>query len=323
METSGGLMLRTRITDLLGIRWPVIQGGMVWVSGWKLASAVSAAGGLGLIGAGSMKPELLREHLGKARSGCSAPVGVNVPLLREDAADLIVASLEEGARILVTSAGHPGRHIDAMLRAGCTVLHVVSSVKQARKAEAAGCHAVVAEGVEAGGHNGADETTTFALVPQVADAVSIPVVAAGGIADGRGMLAALSLGAEGVQIGTRFAATAESSAHETFKRLILEADDASTVLAFRALALTRLIRTPFAARAVEAESGGAGRDDLAALLGAKRERRGMFEGDLGEGAFEAGQVAGLIRDIPGAAAVMQSLIDGYRAAVARMAAMGE
>jgi enoyl-[acyl-carrier protein] reductase II len=304
-------MKATRITELFGIRYPIIQAGMVWASGHALASAVSQAGALGLIGAGSMKPDLLREHIRRARTATDKPLGVNVPLLRADAADLIAATLEEGIRIVFTSAGHPGRHIDALKSAGCTVVHVVSNVRQACKAEESGCDAVVAEGFEAGGHNGVDEITTLCLVPQVVDAVSIPVIGAGGIADGRGMLAVLALGAEGVQIGTRFAATLESSSHATFKSMIVEAGDSATVLALRSVAPVRLLKTPFAIAALEAERAGRSREDLLALLGTKREMRGMFEGDVEAGEFEAGQSSGLVRDLPPASELVTRLVGEY------------
>ncbi|MBI5647950.1 MAG: nitronate monooxygenase [Ignavibacteriae bacterium] len=308
----------SRFTAIAGIRHPVIQAGMVWVSGWRLATAISDAGGLGLIGAGSMKPDLLEEHIRKALSATTAPLGVNIPLLRGDAAELVETSINGGLRIVFTSAGHPGKFIGRLKEAGCIVVHVVSSVKQAVKAEQAGCDAIVAEGFEAGGHNGMDESTTLCLVPQVVDAVSIPVLAAGGIADGRGMLAAMALGADAVQIGTRFAATVESSAHETYKRLVVESGDAGTVLALRSLAPVRLIKTPFAARALEAERRGAGHEELRALLGSKRERAGIFEGDVEEGEFEAGQSAGLIHDIPTAREAMERLLREYEDARARL-----
>lgn len=311
-------MKATRITELFGIRYPIIQAGMVWASGHALAAAVSEAGALGLIGAGSMKPDLLREHIRRTRAATRQPFGVNVPLLRADAADLIAVALEEGIRIVFTSAGHPARHIDALKSAGCTVVHVVSNVKQARKAEESGCDAVVAEGFEAGGHNGMDEITTLCLVPQVVDAVTIPVIAAGGIADGRGMLAVLALGAEGVQIGTRFAATVESSSHPTFKSMIVEAGDNATVLAMRSVAPVRLFKTPFAMQALEAERAGRSREELLALLGSKREMRGMFEGDVEAGEFEAGQSSGLVRDLPSAAELVVRLVHEYDAACTRL-----
>ncbi|MBN1448580.1 MAG: nitronate monooxygenase [Bacteroidetes bacterium] len=313
--------MHTRITELFGIRYPVIQAGMVWVSGWRLASAVSEAGGLGLIGAGSMKPDLLREHIRRARAATGQPVGVNIPLLRGDAEDLVHAVVEEGIRIVFTSAGHPGKFLAYLKDAGCTVAHVVPSVKHAMKVESVGCDAVVAEGFEAGGHNGFDETTTLCLIPQVVDAVGIPVIAAGGIADGRQMAAAFALGAEGVQAGTRFAATDESSAHPLFKQKIVEASESGTVLTMKKIAPVRLLRTPFAQRALEAEAQCANEDELRELLGSKREMQGMFEGDLEEGEFEAGQSSGLVRDIRSAAAVLTRLLTEYHAATAGLPAI--
>jgi enoyl-[acyl-carrier protein] reductase II len=315
--------MKTRITELFGIEHPIIQAGMVWVSGAKLAAAVSNAGGLGLIGAGSMKPDLLREHIRKARSLTTKPFGVNIPLLRGDASDLIQATLEEGVRIVFTSAGHPGKFIDRLRSAvkpvsqpdlpsaggaDRLIVHVVANVKQAKKAHEVGCDAVVAEGFEAGGHNGVDELTTLVLVPQVVDAVPIPVIGAGGIADGRQMAAVMALGAEGVQVGTRFAATVESSAHENYKRSVVESGDSGTVLTLKKIAPVRMLRNPFAKRAQDAEARGASREDLVALLGTKRERAGIFEGDTVEGEMEAGQSAGLVQEILPAGEVVRRLM---------------
>lgn len=310
--------MHSRITDLFGIQFPIIQAGMVWVSGWRLAAAVSDAGGLGLIGAGSMKPALLTEHIRKAHAATQRPLGVNIPLLRGDAAELIQTTIDEGIRIVFTSAGHPGKHLSLLKDAGCVVAHVVPSLKHARKVEQVGCDAVVAEGFEAGGHNGFEETTTLSLLPLVADAVSIPVIAAGGIADGRQMLAAFALGAEGVQIGTRFVATEESSAHPRFKQLVVERGDGDTVLTLKKIAPVRLIRTPFAERAVEAEQRGADRDELLDLLGRKREMVGMFEGNVDEGEFEAGQSIALVRGVVSAAQVVGDLLHEFDTAHARM-----
>jgi enoyl-[acyl-carrier protein] reductase II len=304
-------MRRTRVTALFGIRYPIIQAGMVWVSGYRLAAAVSEAGGLGLIGAGSMKPQLLREHIRKALETTEAPVGVNIPLLRGDADELVTATIEEGIRIVFTSAGHPGKFLQKLKMAGCLVAHVVPSVRHAVKVQEVGCDAVVAEGFEAGGHNGYEETTTFCLLPQVAAAVDIPVIAAGGIATGAQICAAMALGAEAVQIGTRFAATLESSAHDTFKHLIVDTGDGGTVLTLKKAAPVRLIRTPFALRALEAEARGADRAEQLDLLSSKREMRGMFEGDIDEGEFEAGQSCALVRDILPAADVLRRLHDEY------------
>ena len=284
---------------------------MVWVSGYKLAVAVSNAGGLGLIGAGSMKPDLLREHLQKARSKTDKPFGVNIPLLRGDALELIDVVVAEGVKIVFTSAGHPGKFIEKLKKANCAVIHVIPSVKYALKAQSVGCDAVVAEGFEAGGHNGVDEITTFALIPQVVDALTIPVIAAGGIADGRGMAAAFALGAEGVQIGTRFAASVESSAHENYKQSIVNTTDSSTILLLKKVAPVRLIKNKFAEHVLEAENSGATKEELIELLGKNRERKAIFDGDLQEGEIEAGQSSGLIKIILPAAEIVELLMNQY------------
>jgi len=310
--------MKTRITELFGIQYPIIQAGMIWVSGYKLAAAAANAGILGLIGAGSMKPELLREHIHKARAITSQPFGVNVPLLRKDASEIIQVCLDEGVTIVFTSAGHPGKFIDQLKSSGCIVAHVVSSVKQAEKVEAIGCDAVVVEGFEAGGHNGSEETTTFCLIPTVSDSVSIPVIAAGGIADGRGMLAAMALGAEGVQIGTRFAASVESSAHDVFKTKILEAREGDTILTFKKIAPVRLIKTPFALRAVEAEQLGATKEEQLELMATKREKIGMFEGNVEEGQFEAGQCASLVKDVFPVQEIVDDIIKGFEETLQRL-----
>lgn len=310
--------LPTRVTQLFGIRYPIIQAGMVWTAGHKLAVAVSEAGGFGQLGAGSMKPDLLREHLRKAKTGTSNPLGVNIPLTRGDAEDLIRVTIEEGIRIVFTSSGTPTKFTARLKQAGCIVVHVVASIKHALKAEAAGCDAVVAEGFEAGGHNGIDEITTLALVPQVVDAVRIPVLAAGGIADGRGMAAAFALGAEGVQMGTRFAATVESSSHENYKRAVVDAKDGDTALTLKKVTPVRLIKTPFAFKVLEAERNGASREQLEELLGRKRERMGIFEGNMEEGEFEAGQSSGLVREILPAAEVVRRTMEEYYAVKERM-----
>jgi enoyl-[acyl-carrier protein] reductase II len=308
------MRISTRITKLFGIQHPIVQAGMVWTSGQKLAVACAEAGVLGQIGAGSMKAELLREHIRKARARISKPIGVNIPLMRGDAIELINATIEEGIKIVFTSAGHPGRHIEPLKKAGCIVVHVVANVKQAKKAHEVGCDAVVAEGFEAGGHNGVDEITTLSLVPQVVDAVPIPVIAAGGIADGRQMLAAFALGAEGVQIGTRFAATMESSASERYKQAVVEAGDNGTVITLKKAAPVRLLKNPFAAKAVDLETRGGTKEEQLALLGTKRERGGIFEGDWEEGEFEAGQSSGLINDIIPAAEVVKRLLKEFELA---------
>jgi enoyl-[acyl-carrier protein] reductase II len=287
----------TKVTELFNINYPIIQAGMVWVSGWKLASAVSNEGGLGLIGSGSMKPELLREHIQRCKAATDKPFGVNIPLLRGDADELIKVTIEEGVKIVFTSAGHPKKYAALLKENGIKLVHVVPNIKYGLKAQEAGCDAVVGEGVEAGGHNGADQITTFVLIPLLVDALDIPVIAAGGIADGRGILAALSLGAEGVQIGTRFAATVESSAHQNYKQKVVEAKDDGTILAFRKIGLVRMLKNDFAYRALQAEKEGWDEAKLRELLGSKRERFGIFEGDENEGELEAGQSSGLVKEI--------------------------
>lgn len=301
--------METRITKLFNIEHPIIQAGMVWVSGWKLASAVSNCGGLGLIGSGSMKPDLLMEHIQKCNTATDRSFGVNIPLLRGDADELIKVTIDEGVKIVFTSAGHPKKYASIFKDNGVKLVHVVPNVKFGLKAQEAGCDALVGEGVEAGGHNGTDQLTTFALIPQLVDALDIPVIAAGGIADGRGILAALALGAEGVQIGTRFAATVESSAHENYKRKVVESQNGDTVLAFRKIGLVRMMKNDFALRAVKAELEGWNEDQLKELLGSKRERLGILEGDEIEGEMEAGQGVGLIKDIPTVKELMERLIN--------------
>jgi enoyl-[acyl-carrier protein] reductase II len=306
--------MNTKITQLLGIKYPIIQAGMVWVSGWKLASAVSNCGGLGLIGAGSMKPELLKEHLQKCKTATAKPFGVNIPLLRKDANDLVQVCLDEGIKIFFTSAGNPKTFTSTLKDKGCTVVHVVANLKYGLKAQEAGCDAVVGEGVEAGGHNGADQITTFCLIPQLVDKLNIPIISAGGIVDGRGILAALSLGAEGVQIGTRFASTVESSAHANYKQEIVNSGDQDTTLAFKKIGLVRMIKNDFAFRAIKAENEGWNEIQLKELLATKRERAGIFEGDLVEGELEAGQGVGLINDIPTVKELFDRLINEYEQA---------
>ena len=304
--------MQNRIKKLFGIEYPIIQAGMVWVSGWKLASAVSNCGGLGLIGAGSMKPELLKEHMQKCKAATSNSFGVNIPLLREDAEQLINVTIKEGIKIVFTSAGNPAKYIDVLKKNNIKVVHVVSNVKQAVKAENAGCDAIVGEGVEAGGHNGADEITTLCLIPQIADAVKIPLIAAGGIADGRQIAAALCLGAEGVQIGTRFAATIESSAHDNYKRKIVDANDGDTILVYKKIGLMRMLKNDLAIKTLKEEQEGLGEDQLKELLGKKREMKGIFEGNEKEGAMEAGQSSGLIRKILNVKEVFDKLLTEYQ-----------
>ena len=314
--------MQTELSRKLGIRYPIIQAGMVWTSGWKLAVASARAGALGLIGAGSMKPDLLREHIRKANATeVSKQIGVNIPLMRGDVEALITTSLEEGIRIFFTSAGNPKSYTAKLKDAGCFVAHVIASVKHALKAQEAGCDAVVAEGFEAGGHNGIDEITTLCLVPQVVDAVKIPVIAAGGIADGRQMLAALSLGAEAVQIGTRFAATVESSSHPLYKQAVIETEDNSTVLVLKKIAPVRLKKNHFALAALEAQRQGVSKEEEIELLANKREMRGIFEGDLEDGELEMGQSAGLIKEIVTVQHVMDKLLQEYHQAKERIVAI--
>lgn len=290
-------MFNTRITSLFGIKYPIIQAGMVWVSGWKLASAVSNCGGLGLIGAGSMKPDVLDEHIKKCKNATGKPFGVNLPLLRSDINDLIDVTNANNVKIVFTSAGHPGKHIERFKENDATVVHVVPSLKFALKAEDVGCDAVVGEGYEAGGHNGLDEITTMSLIPRLVDSLKIPVIAAGGIIDGRGVVASMALGAEGVQIGTGFASTIESSAHINYKNRVISAEDNSTVVVLRNYSLSRTLKNNFSLAAIEAEVKGAGKENLKEILGEKRERKGIFEGDESEGMLEAGQGAGMIKEI--------------------------
>jgi enoyl-[acyl-carrier protein] reductase II len=309
-------MFKTRITELFGIEYPIIQAGMVWTAGWKLAAAVSENNCLGLIGSGSMKPELLKEHIAKLgnyfrENGIDKPFGVNIPLTRGDTKELVKVVIEAGVKIVFTSAGHPKIYGGELKSNGITLVHVVPSVKHALKAQDSGCDAVVAEGFEAGGHNGIDEITTFCLVPQVADAVEIPVIAAGGIATGKQMAAAFALGAEGVQIGTRFAATHEASSSELFKQKIVEAGDSSTILTLKKLAPVRLFKNKFGLEADKMEKSGAPAEQLNEFLGRKRERMGIFEGNLDEGELEMGQSSGLVKEIKSVKEVITDIVDEY------------
>lgn len=300
-----------RVCQLLEIKYPIIQAGMIWCSGWRLASAVSNAGGLGLLGAGSMYPEVLREHIHKCKEATSRPFGVNIPLLYPDIDKLIQIILEERVPIVFTSAGNPGTWTGKLKDAGLKVVHVVSSVKFAKKAEQAGVDAVVAEGFEAGGHNGREETTSMVLIPLVRDAISIPLIAAGGIADGRAMVAAMALGADGVQVGSRFAASLESSAHDNFKSRITSSAEGDTMLTLKQLTPVRLMRNKFFSEVTEAELRGATKEELATLLGNRRAKRGMFEGDLDDGELEIGQVSAMIKKVQPAAEIMTEIWNGY------------
>ncbi len=310
--------ISTPITDLFGIRFPIIQGGMIWAAGWRLAAAVSNNGGLGLIGSGSMKPDILRHHIQRCKDAANAPFGVNIPLMRTDAEDLVRITLEEGVRIVFTSAGNPAKFTEHIHQHGGKVAHVVPSVTLAQKAESRGVDAIVAEGTEAGGHNGIDEITTMTLIPQVVDVVNVPVIAAGGIADGRGMAAALALGAAGVQIGTRFACTEESSSHPNYRQAVVDAPDNGTILGLIKIGPARMVKNPFAEAVLEAENRGATPEELKELLGSKRAHRGIFEGDLIEGELEAGQSSGLIHEILPVAKVMDNLISEFHSTRSRL-----
>jgi enoyl-[acyl-carrier protein] reductase II len=305
--------MKNRITSLFGIKHPIIQGGMIWVSGYKLASAVSNAGGLGLIGAGSMYPEVLRAHIQKCKKATDKPFGVNVPMLYPDIEKVMDIIIEEGIKIVFTSAGNPKTWTSFLKEKGITVVHVVSSVKFALKAELACVDAVVCEGFEAGGHNGREETTTFTLIPMVKEHVNIPIIAAGGIGSGRGMLAAMVLGADGVQIGSRFAATEESSAHQNFKNSIIEVKDGDTHLTLKELAPVRLVKNKFYNEVQELYKTQPTVVQLKELLGRARAKKGMFEGDLDDGELEIGQIAGLIHEIKPAKVVLNEIIDDYNA----------
>ncbi|MFT7898675.1 nitronate monooxygenase [Tenacibaculum ascidiaceicola] len=304
--------MQNRITKLFNIQYPIVQGGMIWVSGWKLASAVSNAGGLGLIGAGSMYPEVLREHIQKCKKATDKPFGVNVPMLYPEIEKIMDIIVEEGVKIVFTSAGNPKTWTSFLKEKGIIVVHVVSSVKFALKAEAAGVDAVVCEGFEAGGHNGREETTTFTLIPMVKEQVKIPVIAAGGIGSGRGMLAAMVLGADGVQIGSRFAATVESSAHDNFKKTIVEVKDGGTQLTLKELAPVRLVKNKFFQEVQELYQQNPTIEQLKELLGRARAKRGMFEGNLDDGELEIGQVAGLIHEIKPAKEVLEAIVEEYQ-----------
>ncbi len=307
-----------RICELFGIRYPIISGGMVWCSGWRLAAAVSNAGGLGLLGAGSMHPEVLREHIQKCKAATDKPFGVNVPLLYPEMDTIVQIIIEEKVPVVFTSAGNPKTWTAKLKENGIKVAHVVSSSKFARKCEEAGVDAVVAEGFEAGGHNGREETTTMCLIPAVRRATTLPLIAAGGIGTGESIAAALSLGAEGVQIGTRFALSAESSAHENFKSLCLNLQEGDTRLLLKQLAPTRLVKSAFLNAVQEAELRGASVDELKSLLGKGRAKKGIFEGNLEEGELEIGQIASMFHKEEPVADIMNDLVEGYRRAVSRL-----
>lgn len=307
--------MNNRITQLFGIQYPIIQAGMIWASGWRLAAAVSNAGGLGIIGAGSMYPEVLREHIQKCKAATSRPFGVNVPLLYPDIDQHIAIIIEEKVSIVFTSAGNPKTWTAKLKEAGIIVVHVVSSAKFALKCQDAGVDAVVAEGFEAGGHNGREETTTLCLIPAVREAITIPLIAAGGIATGRGMFAAMVLGAEGVQVGSRFVCTPEASSHTAFKEAIVAANEGDTILSLKMLTPVRLIKNDFTRQVQAAEERGATKEEMQTLLGRARAKQGMFEGNTTEGELEIGQASAIIKEIKPAADVVAELWNDFRAAV--------
>ncbi len=303
-----------RITSLFGIRYPVIQAGMIWCSGWKLASAVSNAGGLGLIGSGSMDAALLRDQIRKCKAATNLPFGVNVPLLYEGNKEKFDLMEEEGVKIVFTSAGNPAKWTSYLKDKDFIVVHVIANVKFALKCEEAGVDAIVAEGFEAGGHNGKEETTTMVLIPLVREAVDLPLIAAGGIGSGRGMLAAFALGAEGVQIGSWFVASPESTAHQAFKERVVQASDGETVLALKRLIPVRLLKNKFSEEVRQMEEKGASAGELAAHLGKGRARKGMLEGDLDEGELEIGQVSGLIHGMKPASQIVREIMNEFNEA---------
>jgi enoyl-[acyl-carrier protein] reductase II len=306
--------MTNKITELFGVKYPIIQAGMIWNSGWRLASAASNAGALGLIGAGSMYPDVLREHIKKCKNATNKPFGVNVPMLYPNIEEIMNIIAEEDVKIVFTSAGNPKTWTPWLKEKGITVVHVVSSVKFALKAQDAGVDAVVAEGFEAGGHNGREETTTLTLIPMVKDQLEIPLIAAGGIANGQAMLAVMILGADAVQVGSRFVASTESSAHEAFKKVVVEAKEGDTQLTLKELAPVRLIKNKFFNDLQELYKKAPSIDDLKLLLGRARAKRGMFEGDLEDGELEIGQIAGLIHDIKPAAQIVEDMVTEFKLA---------
>ncbi|WP_262733154.1 NAD(P)H-dependent flavin oxidoreductase [Gaetbulibacter sp. NE] len=306
--------MTNRITKLFNIQYPIVQAGMIWNSGWRLASAASNSGVLGLLGAGSMYPEVLREHIQKCKKATDKPFGVNVPMLYPNIEEIMDIIVEEGVKIVFTSAGNPKTWTSWLQERGITVVHVVSSVKFALKAQGAGVDAIVAEGFEAGGHNGRDETTTLTLIPMVKEQLQIPLIAAGGIATGKAMLAAMVLGADGVQIGTRFVASEESSAHAAFKNVVVDAKEGDTQLTLKELAPVRLVKNKFYNDVQELYKKGPTVEELKTLLGRARAKKGMFEGDLVEGELEIGQISGLIHDIKPVAEIVTDIVEEYREA---------
>jgi enoyl-[acyl-carrier protein] reductase II len=309
--------MQTRITTLFGIQYPIIQAGMIWCSGWELASAVSNAGGLGIIGAGSMYPDVLRDQIRKCKAATNKPFAVNIPLLYPNIDEHMNTIVEEGVKIVFTSAGNPATWTSWLKERGLMVVHVIANTKFALKCEAAGVDAIVAEGFEAGGHNGREETTTLVLIPQIVQSVKIPVIAAGGIGNGAQMAACLALGADGVQVGSRFIATPESSAHQAFKDRIITSAEGDTKLSLKTLTPVRLLKNQFAEQIQAAEAAGESKDKLAEMLGRGRAKKGMFEGDLEEGELEVGQVSSMIREIKPAAEIVQELVEDCKKALQR------
>lgn len=310
--------MANRITELFGIKYPIIQAGMVWCSGWRLASAVANAGGLGIIGAGSMYPDVLLDHIRKCKAATSKPFAVNVPLLYPNVENVIKIIVDEGVRIVFTSAGNPAIWTSYLKEKGIIVVHVIANTKFALKAEACGVDAIVAEGFEAGGHNGREETTTICLIPMVCDVVKIPVIAAGGIGSGRGMLAAMALGAEGVQVGSAFAVAEESSGHPQFKEKIIQAGEGDTKLTMKKVVPVRLLKNEFADVIAEAEAEGADKDTLLRILGRARAKLGMFEGDIEQGELEIGQVSAMLNEIKPAAEILRSIWEEFLREKARI-----
>ncbi|AFL79583.1 2-nitropropane dioxygenase-like enzyme [Aequorivita sublithincola DSM 14238] len=306
--------MKNRVTKLFNIEYPIIQAGMIWNSGWQLASAVSNSGGLGLLGAGSMYPEIIREHIQKCKKATDKPFGVNVPMLYPNIEEIIEIIIEEGVKIVFTSAGNPKTHTSKLKEHGITVVHVASSVKFALKAQEAGVDAVVAEGFEAGGHNGREETTTFTLIPMVKEHLKVPLIAAGGIATGQGMLAAMILGADGVQVGSRFVASEEASSHLAFKQMVVDAKEGDTHLTLKELAPVRMLKNKFFESIMQLYTTSPTKEDLINHLGRARAKRGMFEGDLEEGELEIGQIAGLIHNIKPAAQILKDMVEEFQIA---------
>jgi len=315
--------MENRITELFKIKYPIIQGGMIWCSGWELAAAVSNAGGLGIIGSGSMYPEVLKEQIKKLKANCDKPYAVNIPLLYPNIDDHIQTIIDEKVPIVFSSAGNPKKYTPILKKYGITVVHVVSSSKFALKSAEAGVDAVVAEGFEAGGHNGREETTTLVLIPQVVEKLNIPVIAAGGIANGKAMLSAFALGAEGVQMGSRFVCSTESSAHDNFKKKVIETEEGETILTLKELAPVRLIKNEFYNKLEKVYGNKEGVDSIKQLLGRGRAKKGMFEGDLIEGELEIGQVSGMLNDILPASEILEQIIKEFNSSRAELSKLSD